>query len=420
VPGRSVLFVNLRRIPREGYETLIAAHRLGYQVVLVAHRLPDFARALVGDFREVDTADFDQALEAAMDLVRAHDVVGVPNFTEADVPLVTAIADRAGLPGLTPAAAVLARDKCAMKDALVGLGVLPGFARVHDLAELRAAVSRIGMPAVVKPAGGVGSKGIFELRDEKSLEPAMRHLARIARPEFDPVFLQFEGQLIVEEYVAGDELSVEGLVAGGQVHVIAVTDKLTTTPFHLELQHITPSGLPADVAAQVVEHAERIVTRLGFDNCSFHLEAIWGPCGFRFIEIAARPAGDYIACHLVPMATGIDFFENAIRVAVGAPLRIRSDRALHAGIRFILAESAGRFDGLSGVSQVLQTPGYEHVSLEVPIGTQVMLPPEHFGLQRVAGIRARHPDRQVVADLLAVAAAGMRARVTQGVGHRAS
>lgn len=417
MPGRCVLFVNLRRIPREGYEALLAARRLGYEVVLLGRSLPAFARDLVRDFREVDTADFGLALAEAMDLVKSHHIAGVANFTEADVPLVAAIASEAGLPGLTPAAALLARDKCAMNEALAGLGVVPAFARVRDLAGLRAAVGRIGMPALVKPAGGVGSKGIFELRDEEAIEPAMRHLDRIARPDFDQVFTQFEGELIVEEYVTGDELSVEGFVADGQIHVIAVTDKLTTAPFHLELQHIMPSRLPGDVIAQVAEHTRRIVGRLEFDNCSFHLEAIWGHCGFRFIEIAARPAGDYIACQLVPMASGIDFFENAIRVAVGAPLRIDRDRDLHAGIRFVLAESAGRFDGISGLSHVLHEPGYEHISLEVPVGTAILLPPEHFGLQRVAGVRARHPDWQVVADKLA-AADRIQAKITQSASLR--
>ena len=52
-----------------------------------------------------------------------------------------------------------------------------------------------------------------------------------------------------------------------------MTDKLTTGPFHLELQHVVPSSLPAGVLTQIVEHTVRIVSILGFDNCAFHLEA---------------------------------------------------------------------------------------------------------------------------------------------------
>jgi len=408
---RCVLFVNLRRIPREGYAALLAARRLGHQVLLLGRTLPAFARPLVRDFRVADTAEIDRALAFAMDLIGEYEVAGVASFTEADVPLVAAIAKEAGLAGLSPDAAVRARDKYAMKEPLVGLGVLPEFERVRDLAGLRAAVDRIGMPAVVKPAGGVGSKGIFELRDAASLEPAMRHLLRIARPEFDSVFRQFAGDLIVEEYIDGDEFSVEGFVAGGAVHVVAVTDKLTTHPFHLELQHVVPSGLPAGVTAQIVEHTTQIVTRLGFDSCTFHLEAKWGRRGFRFLEVAARPAGDYIACHLVPMATGVDFFENAIRVAVGAPLHIGRDRALHAGIRFVLAERSGRFDGLSGLGPILHEPGYEHVNLDVPIGTRVLLPPDHFGLQRVGSVCALHANRAGLNALLEAVATGVQADV---------
>jgi biotin carboxylase len=409
--GRYVLFVNLRRIPREGFEALIAARRLGLHVVLLGHELPDFARGLVHTFCEVDTADVETSLGKALELVAAHDIAGVASFTEADVPLVAAIAHAAGLVGLPPAAAVRARDKYVMKEALTGLGVLPRFARVRGIRELREAMGIVGFPAVIKPTGGVGSKGIFELRTEADLEPAMAHLERIVRPEFDAVFRGFERECIVEEYADGDELSVEGFVAGGEIHVIAVTDKLTTEPFHLELQHVVPSRLPADVVHAVAWHARRIVERLELDHCAFHLEGKWGARGFRFIEVAARPAGDYITARLVPLATGVDFFENTIRLALGSPLRLARDRSLHAGIRFILAERTGRFAGLAGLREVLETPGYRDVALEVPLGTKVILPPEHFGMQRVAAITACHAGGERLAGLLAAVATGVRADV---------
>jgi len=408
----SVLFVNLRRIPREGLESLLAARRLGYRVVLVGRALPEFARPLVDEFAEVDTHDTPAAVAAAVEVGRRHDLAGVANFTEIDLHLVALIAERLGLPGVSPQAALRARNKYLMKRALAGVdGVLPRFARVRTLAELREAVAEIGFPAVVKPVGASGSKGIFELPDLQALEPAMARLSQITRPEFDPVFRQFGGELIVEEFVDGHEVSVEGFVAGGTVSVAAVTDKTTTRPFHLEVQHVLPSGLPPSVLAAMTAHSAEVVRTLGFDHCAFHLEAKWGSRGFRFIEATCRPAGGYIASHLVPLATGIPYLENTIRVAVGESPSLAADRELHAGVRFVLADRAGRLDGVDGLDRLLATPGYDHVFLEVPVGTMIALPPDHFGLQRVAAVCARHPERAGLEALLAAVARTVTARV---------
>jgi biotin carboxylase len=407
-----VLFVNLRRIPREGFASLVAARRLGYDVVLLGNRLPGFAAPLVKEFAEVDTYDHERAVAAAERLAARHPLAGVANFTEIDLQLVATVAERLGFPAVPVEGALRARNKYLMKDALAGLdGVAPRFARVCSLAELRRAVDDIGLPAVVKPTGASGSKGIFELREPRELAPAMEALARIGRPEFDPVFRQFGAEFIVEEFVAGDEVSVEGFVTGGKVAVVTVTDKTTVPPYHLEVQHVLPSALPAAALHEVVARTTDAVSALGFDDCAFHLEAKWGPGGFRFIEATCRPAGGYIASHLVPLATGIDYFENVIRLAVGEPLRLSADRWLHAGARFVLARRPGRFAGLDGLDQLLAAPGYEHVFFEVPVGARIALPPDNFGLQRVAAVCVRHPDRAAVDTLLDAVASDVTARI---------
>nr|AVW82902.1 phosphoribosylglycinamide synthetase [Nocardia interforma ATCC 21072] len=410
---RSVLFVNLRRIKREGFESLVAARRLGYRVVLLGRALPEFATELVDEFHQVDTYDTELALKTAREIAANNDIAGVVNFTEIDVQLVAAIAAELGLPGMPVEAAVRARNKLAMKNALTHIdGVLPKFARVGDLADLREAVAHIGFPCVVKPTGASGSKGIFELHGEADLEPAMAELSRIADPAFDAVFRQFGAEFIVEEYLTGDELSVEGFVAAGQVHSLLLTDKVTTVPFHLEVSHRLPSVLPAAAQEQIMARAAEIVLALGFDNCSFHLEAKWDGERMGFIEVAARPAGDYIASHLVKAATGVDFFANVIRVATGEPLRLTPDRDLHAGLRFVFAEHEGTFDGLDGVTELFEEPGYDHVFTEVTPGSRVALPPANFGSQRVAAVCARANSREGLDALLDAAGDQIKVRLS--------
>ncbi|MFB6807473.1 acetyl-CoA carboxylase biotin carboxylase subunit family protein [Streptomyces sp. NPDC056387] len=410
---RHLLLVNLRRIQREGLESLLAARRLGYRVVLLGRSIPEFAKPLVHEFRQVDTYDRAASIAAARELHATYEFAGVANFTEVDVQLVSAIAADLGLPGMSETAALRARNKYVMKDALRHLdGALPRFAKVTDLAGLQAAVDEVGLPAVVKPTGASGSKGIFELRRPEDLDAAMERLADIARPDFDPVFKQFGAEFIVEEFLEGGELSVEGFVSGGEVHIVTVTDKITSVPFHLELEHKVPSALPADAWAEISATTKDIVGALEFDNCSFHLEAKWGERGLRFIEIAGRPAGDYIGSHLVPLATGVDYFENVIRVATGEPLRLEHDRQLNAGLRFVLAERAGRFEGADGLTPLGEEAGYDHFFTEVPVGTEVALPPQNFGQQRVIAVIARHATREGLEQLLHRVTTEATARIT--------
>lgn len=395
-------------------EALLAARRVGYDVCYVGRQLPAWAGRLVVEAREADPHDPAAVEAAATGLAASNDVRGVVNLTDGDVEHVARVAGRLALPGLPLAAARRSRNKWAAKSALGGLTeYLPRFERVHDTRELEAAMETVGLPAVVKPTSASGSKGIFELHSEQDLGPAMEELLRIARPEFDPVFRQFGAEFIVEEFLTGREVSVEGFVQDGRAEVVAVTDKLTSDPFHLELRHVVPSSLEPPQLGCVAGAAKRIVTALGFDQCAFHLEGKVDGDRFGFVEVAARPAGDYIASHLVPLATGVDYFANVVRLAVGEPLDLAVTRAEQAGLQFLLAGRSGVFAGLAGTEEVLAGAGYEHLFLELPVGSAVRLPPEHFTSQRVAAVCARHRDRAGLDELLARAEAGIRVEVRE-------
>jgi biotin carboxylase len=407
--GPAVLFVNLRRTKREQLESLLAARRLGYEIVMLAARVPDHLRPLIKEVAIVDSFDGDRARAAAQELARRHDLRGVASWTESDVELVAGIAAMLGLPSMPVAAAHKARHKFAMKQALAHIdGLLPRFALVRTTEDLAAAVESVGLPAVLKPTGASGSTGIFELRRPADVEPALAQLRRIARPEFDSVFRYFGAEFILEELVAGPEVSVEGFVSGGRTLVVGITDKWTTDPFHLEYQHVFPTRLPQGVRGAVERMTGQVVQTLGLDNCAFHLETKIVPQGFRFMEVGARAAGDYIASHLVPAACGIDFYANVIRVATGQALDLTPRERLHAGIRYVLAERPGRLARLMGMEGFMEHPASHHLFLEVPLGTEIKLPPDNFRLQRVAALIARHSDYQALTDLLDQAAAEVR------------
>jgi len=418
-----VLFVNLRGVPAEDRAALVAARRLGCAVDLVAPSLPAHAAGLVRRFHAADTDDHEHGLAAARALARRATAGGSPpsgvlTWGDRGVELTALVADELGLPAPSPQAAHRARHKPSMREAASRVPGLVGRHHVvRDRADLEVAVRTVGFPAVLKPAAAAGSMGIFEVGSLDAARAAFDELSgwvraapRAWRGDHE------DGELLFDEYLDGPEFSVEGWVHDGAVTVAGVTDKVTTEPFHLELQHLHPSGRSVAQLDVLRRGTQDVVRAVGLDHCAFHLEAKLTTRGFRLLEVAARPAGDYIASHLVPLSTGVDFHAGCIRVACGQPPLVDGCRenggceglGLVAGVRFVLADGEGTFAGLERLPEVLQHGEVEHVLLEIPLGTAVRLPPSDYDTQRVAAVIARGPDHAAVTHTLDVAARQVR------------
>ncbi|MFD5059442.1 ATP-grasp domain-containing protein [Streptomyces sp. NPDC058394] len=386
-----VISVGLRKSPLEHRAALEAAHRQGCSTVLLAAKPPaGLPGALLADVRIVDPHDtetFDKTVSA---VAAEHSVAGVVTWSDAGVEPAARAADQLGLPGIGPKVARLARNKYLMRSALSGAPhLIPRFARVRTWDDAEQAAGDIGFPAVLKPAAGSGSKGIFQLREETQLRPAFDELTRMTGADGDSIFRHDRGDLVYEELLRGSEHSVEGFVHRGEVTIAGITDKTTTEPFRLELAHLHPSTLPSAACTAVHTLTRAVVHALGFDHCAFHLECMYDPAsGARLIEVAARAGGDFIGSHLVGLATGVPFHENVIRIATGRAPVLPREQPLYAGMRKIMAPSAGKLLRIDGIGTALGVPGVQHAVLDRTPGTDIRLPPAHFSSSAVGALIA--------------------------------
>lgn len=341
------------------------AKSMGLQVVAV-----DMNPKAVG-FREdgiikevISTIDTPAIIEAA----KRNRVDGVMTIAS-DMPMrsVAAVADELGLVGISKETAIKATDKGEMRMALRKSGVpIPAFYRVRSKEEYSSAVNKIkeaGYKCIVKPADNSGSRGIDLLSDfeQETIDNAYEYSKQSSR----------SGDLMVEEYMEGDEVSVESLSIDGICHVIQITDKLTTgAPYFVEMGHSQPSGLSEDTKEKIRQITIAANKAIGIENGPAHTEIKITKDGPKIIELGARLGGDNITTHLTPLSTGVDMVECCINIAMGMAVNLNTRMNRGSAIRYFPLEK-GKIKNIEGVEQAQKIPGVVQVSIVHGVGESV-------------------------------------------------
>jgi biotin carboxylase len=363
--ARTVLFVGAGRHQRRAIQR---ARELGLRVVAV-DRNPDALGLAEADVPEV--VDFSD-VEAVTEVGRRHEVDGVLTVSaDRAVPVVAAVAEALALPGIGTATAHLMTHKVAMRRRLAETGVpQPRFAAVRGVADARAALDAVGLPAVLKPADSGGQRGLFLIESEDDL---LGHL-HVALAESGGE------EAIVESFHEGLELNGLALARAGEVVPLTLSDRLRPPGqgFGVGWIHVYPARIYADVleeAERVVRHA---VHALGLrDGIAFPQLLVGADGAVRVVEVAARIPGGQMA-DLARHAIGIDLVEVALRQALGLEVpdevglpRFRRPLA----IRFLTAEPgplpAGTVRSFSGLERVLAFPGVVQADVFLEAGETI-------------------------------------------------
>ncbi len=170
----------------------------------------------------------------------------------------------------------------------------------------------IACPLIVKPVTNSGSRGVIKVENFEKLPEAIAETLKHTKDE----------RYLIEEYIEGDEISVEALVQNGIVHIIQITDKVVSEPpYNVELAHIQPSKY-SYLKGEINELLQIIVDKAGLDNCALHPELKINNDKITIIEIGPRLGGDFITSDLVPLSTGVNIEKLVIKLATGEALNI--------------------------------------------------------------------------------------------------
>jgi biotin carboxylase len=376
--GKHILFFNATYIKKE--LTLKTAKDLGLKVSVVGPKLPDWSKSYVDQFIEADTYNIEETMSVLREYHEKDPFDGVITFWDRDVEPVAYVASEFNLPGSSIVAAARARNKSLMREALEVHNVpRPKFIRISGAwAELKKAADEVGYPLIYKPVGASASKGVFKVNSAEELYPTWEKMNKFAVPENDKMFTFYRDEYLVEEFMKGKEVSVEGVVSKGKVHIVGVTEKWADPVNFTEYQHAFPARLPEDTVKDLYDVTLQGVKALELDNCGFHAELIITEQGSKIIEISGRLGGDFITTHLVPLAYGSDITRANILSVLGEEIDLTPKKNKGACIKFILAEKEGIVREWIGIDNVQNMPGVVHFAFDKHVGDKVQMPPNKF------------------------------------------
>ena len=269
-----------------------------------------------------------------------------------------------GLPGHSIEAAINSTDKLKMLQAFSENNVNHPKFQVISREEINTAEISVGFPAVSKPVDSSGSRGISFIENEKTVIAALLNSADSSQ----------SGNVLVEEYMEGPEVSVEMLVIDGTPYVLQITDKTTTgAPHFIEIGHCQPSTLDKNIQEEIRAIAKQAVLAVGLVNSVAHVEVKVTSEGVKMVELGARLGGDCISSYLIDNSIlGIDMTKAAIKIALGEKNDISQycfsgDSSV---VKFILDE-VGEVAEISGINEVASMDGVIKVLCTTKVGDKL-------------------------------------------------
>jgi len=414
--GPHLLLIHTAGDPRPYLDRL---RRRGFRFSLIKKRPTEADRACCDQVVDWDyQEDLSRTLGLAEGLHREHPLDGVLSFSESGVIAASLVAQHLGLPGNPPRAALRARNKYLMRQALQGAGLpTPAFHLVQDAAQIRALLRAEGQPMVLKPISGSSSYGVTRLTPEHSeaqiaarLEDVRTYIRdyRQHNPQYPFEFwlppeglgipaaevLAPEKDFLLEGFIPGQQFSVDGLACGDQVTCLGVIEieRIKDASYFMEYEEWMPTRLGAEGERQIEAVVAQAVRALGLERSCFHCEVKLNPDGVFVLEIAARRGADNIADFL-QQVLDIDIYEEGLRLACGQERHYRNLRPrCYMKMRYFLPPASGTLEAIEGVEEVCADPRVSELELEVAPGDPVLTPPEGYEFLGYLSVRGSTPQ----------------------------
>ncbi len=368
--------------------------KMNLRVVCLAKDKAAWGEPYVDHWILADLASTKQCIAAVTNFMRDHQNVklgGVVTFWDEAVMLTSSLVDAFGFIGIPYEVAKRVKNKYLFRDFCAQNGIkAPRHLLLKSKSDIPALEKKLKYPLVVKPIFGVCSAYVLRVNNRAELEETYSYIRNnIKHLGLAEEWENFE--LMIEEFIDGDEVDIDMLLQNGKVKFHSVADNFNKTHdrFFVDTGQAVPSGLPEKAQRDLVAMAEETLEKAGVENGCIHFEAKIAPDGAYPIEVNMRMGGDYVYSY-IKSAWGVDMVEAAVHIALGEYIKIDKPEVPFryvAGWDFQVPTS-GVLAELD-VSPMLKDKSYfEEIFFFYGIGDAILRPPEGYdrlGWLTVAG-----------------------------------
>ena len=377
-------------VPTSSYriaDFIDAAGALGVEVAVAAEE--DLPLLAIDRFVRIDCSDPVAAAATVVDLAATTSIDAIVPVDDAGVIIAALASESLGLPHNPATAAAATRNKEAMRLALSkGEVPQPSFAAISEGQDPTTAAAAIGFPLVVKPLSLSGSRGVIKVDSPEQLPTVIRRVLDIARGAGED-----GGRVLLEQFVAGPEVAVEGMLWGGVLEVLAIFDKPDHPdgPYFEETIYVTPSRLDRAIQDEIARVTQAAVTAIGLQEGPIHAELrVEGGAKPSVIEVAGRSIGGIcgraLSFGLLDTSLETLILRHALGRRRGLP---RTTNA--SGVMMLPIAGAGTLTSISGLDAAGELEGIDAIEITAPIGTHLRPVPEadrYLGFIFATGLEA--------------------------------
>lgn len=372
-----------------GYQTRAfgdAAERLGVDLIFGTDRCDVLEDPWMDRAIPIRFHDEEGSAAAILQATRPHPIDGVLAVGDRPTVIAARVVEALGLPGHSPEAAAVARNKQRTRERLRASGLpVPRFVTRPLATDPRTLMEVVTFPCVVKPLALSGSRGVMRANDLPELFGALDRLRRILRaPEIRSEQLEAHDYVLIEDFIQGREYAVEGVLNHGSLHVLAIFDKPDPLdgPFFEETLYVTPSRASRELQQAIAVAVGLAARAIGLSHGPIHAEVRAGEKGEVIVlEVAGRPIGGLCARALrfwqkagrVYFPEPVSLEELLLRHALGESTEDWRREEVASSVMMIPIPRAGVYRRVDGIDDARRTPLVEDIRITAK-PDQVLVP----------------------------------------------
>jgi biotin carboxylase len=383
------------------YEAFLeAANKVGVSLTVAGDAPPDFLKQTPNSFLTLDLYSPSTAVPTVVEFAKTSPINVVLGVNDQTAILASIISEALGLSANSIDSVRAASNKQTMRRLLQKAGLpCPNFVVVGIDENPADIVQEVTFPCVLKPLTLSGSCGVIRADDQESFQQTFTRIGQLLKTFERPEQEMAGRQILIEDFIPGIEVALEGILTNGTLHPLALFDKPDPLdgPYFEETIYVTPSRLPSDTQLRISESLAKATRAIGLREGPVHGELRINDQGIWVIEVAARSIGGKCS-RMLEFGTGRSLEELILLHALGQELPSLDLTTGAGGVMMIPIAQEGILERIEGQEEAQQVPDVEELVMTAKPGDHLIPLPE--GKRYLGFIVARGAQPEEVEETL--------------------